>query len=507
MGLSEPAKRRGGRRRAVAVVWVWLLAGGCALLPERCAVNAPISHLLFGRGGGTPAGETVEDRLRVPAGFAIGVFAEGIEGARFLRFTSTGDLLVSQPRQSRIARVLPDSDGDGVSDGVEPVLEGLNRPHGIDLWEGWLYVGETDAVLRVPYDAERGVVTGDAERVVTGLPAGGNHWTRTVRIGPDGWLYVSVGSSCNVCDEDDDRRATMLRYRPDGSDFEIYATGLRNSVGFDWQPGTQALYATDNGRDLLGDDFPPCELNRVERGGFYGWPIANGDRIQDPDLGAGHEERIARSMPPAHPFRAHTAPLGMTFVRGPEASGDYANAALVALHGSWNRTRKDGYSVVSLHWGDDGSIVERDFATGFERDEDVIGRPVDIAEGPDGAFYVSDDFAGVIWRIGRGPAAGSAAAPTASGAEEVEIVLSAEERIERSARGEALYEGNACFRCHEADRAGEGVVVHPLEGLGERASLAAIESRLETPTPPMPLYDLDAPERRDLAVYLADRFR
>ena len=191
-------------------------------------------------------------------------------------------------------------------------------------------------------------------------------------------------------------------HRPDGSGEEIFATGLRNPVGFDWRPETGELYATDNGRDLLGDDFPPCELNRIERGGFYGWPYANGDRVADPDLGAGRERRIASSLSPAHAFRAHNAPLGIHFVRGARAPRDYHGAALVALHGSWNRTRKDGYKVVSLHWRPDGAIEERDFAVGFERDEDVIGRPVDVAEGPDGAFYISDDYAGAIYRVAYG---------------------------------------------------------------------------------------------------------
>jgi glucose/arabinose dehydrogenase len=149
----------------------------------------------------------------------------------------------------------------------------------------------------------------------------------------------------------------------------------------------------------MGDDFPPCELDRVVHGGFYGWPYAHGDRVADPDHGAGREEQVRNSIPPAHAFRAHNAPLGITFVRGEWAPAAYRGAALVALHGSWNRTRKDGYRVVSLHWRADGRIEERDFAVGFERDEEVIGRPVDVAEGSDGAFYVSDDYAGAIHRI------------------------------------------------------------------------------------------------------------
>lgn len=191
----------------------------------------------------------------------------------------------------------------------------------------------------------------------------------------------------------------MLRFRPDGSGEETFATGLRNSAGFDWHPESGALYATENGRDLLGDDFPPCELNKLVRGGFYGFPVANGNRRPDPDLGEGEGKRIEASIPPAHSFAAHNAPLGMTFVRGRGVPESYRGAALVALHGSWNRTKKDGYKVVSLHWGSDGSIEERDFVTGWLVDDNVIGRPADVTEGPDGAFYIADDYAGVIWRV------------------------------------------------------------------------------------------------------------
>jgi glucose/arabinose dehydrogenase len=211
-------------------------------------------------------------------------------------------------------------------------------------------------------------------------------------------MYVSIGSSCNVCFEKDERRAALLRFEPDGRNPEIIATGLRNTVGFDWQPGTGTLYATDNGRDLLGDDFPPCELNRLEIGAFYGWPVANGNRVPDPDLGAGQVERIRASIPPAHSFGAHTAPLGMVFLNHPNLPKEWRGAALVALHGSWNRTRKSGYKVVSLHWSD-GAIVEHDFAVGFEDDEEVIGRPVDVAEGTDGTIYVSDDYASAVYWV------------------------------------------------------------------------------------------------------------
>lgn len=372
----------------------------CALLPERYAVNAPMINMMSGwMGAAPPTQDQFGSRIRVAPGFSIGLFADQLPGVRFLRPLPGGGLLATTPRDGRVWLLAPDRDGDGRSDSARPLIEHLNKPHGIDLFGDWLYVAEGDGIGRVRIDPNTGDLKGAYERVVDGLPSGGNHWTRTVRFGPDGWMYVSVGSSCNVCIESDQRRAAMLRFRPDGRDQQIFATGLRNSVGFDWQPGTNALYATDNGRDLLGDDFPPCELNLVQPGGFYGWPVANGDRVPDPDFGKGQEERIRKSIPPAHAFGAHVAPLGIVFLKHPALPREWRGAALVALHGSWNRTKKSGYKVVSLHWVEDGTIAERDFLVGFEENENVIGRPVDVAEGPDGAIYVSDDYASSIYLV------------------------------------------------------------------------------------------------------------
>jgi hypothetical protein len=292
------------------------------------------------------------------------------------------------------------------------------------------------------------------------------------------------------------------------------ATGLRNSVGFDWQPETGDLYATDNGRDLLGDDFPPCELNRIVSGGFYGWPFANGARVPDPDFGAGREEEIAGSIPPVHEFRAHNAPLGIHFLRGEHWPPPYRHAAIVALHGSWNRTRKDGYEVVSLHWGADGAIEERRFAAGFLREDgEVIGRPVDVAEGPDGAVYVSDDYAGAIYRIARTGAtrrvrtAGAAGAAAQGLGPDPLAGLPVSEREAAQERGAASYETHQCARCHDAERAEPGVIPVPLdaERLRSKYDIERLSAYLLAPTPPMPAFPLEESERRDLAGFLLAR--
>lgn len=360
-------------------------------------MNVPLRGTLL---GAEPAPEDeLSKRLRVPPGFTVRRFADGIRGARMLRVTAAGDLLVSSPIEQAIYLVRADANGDGRADQVVPLLEKLARPTGLELADGWLYVGEANEVRRIRFDPETRATRGAFESVVRGLPEGGNHWAHTLALGPDGFFYMQSGSTCNACLEDDPRRAALLRFRPDGSGLETFATGLRNSVGFDWRPADGALYATDNGRDLLGDDFPPCELNRVERGKFYGWPFINGFGVPDPDYGDAGGERAKAAVLPAHGFGAHTAPLGMRFYRGNSFPERFRGGAFAALHGSWNRTVKSGYKVVFLAWEEDGTILESDFLTGFEVDGDVVGRPVDVVEGPDDSLYVSDDFAGAIYWI------------------------------------------------------------------------------------------------------------
>ncbi|MBM4335110.1 MAG: sorbosone dehydrogenase family protein [Deltaproteobacteria bacterium] len=388
-------------RRVLIVLGVAIAAAfvACrAFWPERLAVNAPVIVLLMG--AKPPPKSELESRLKVPDGFSVGLFAEGIPDARELHFSPTGDLLVSSPREGAVFLLEPDADGDGRADGSRALMTGLESPQGLEIIGDWLYVAENGAVKRVRFDPRARATEGSIETVLPDLPPGGNHWGKYIRRGPDGWIYLTIGSDCNVCIEVDPRRATIGRFKDGASDYEIYATGLRNSVGFDWRPADGAMYATDNGRDLLGDDFPPCELNRIEPGRFYGWPFVNGMGVPDPDFGAKGGAKTAEATSPAHGFGAHTAPLGMRFYRGNAFPARYRGQAFVALHGSWNRTAKSGYKVVLLEWSADGrEIVESDFLTGFELDENVIGRPVDVQDGPDGALYVSDDFAGAVYRV------------------------------------------------------------------------------------------------------------
>ena len=381
---------------------VALLAAGIGFVwfgPVEVGNAKVLLDFLLGRGIQPPTSAQAAAQLVVADGFRLEVYSTDVPLARWPLATATGDLVVARTRADEIVLLERDADGNGKPDAVRQLLVGLNHPHGLALHDGWLYVGESNGIGRIRFDEASGQVSGDLERIVEDFTDDGFHTTKTIGFGPDGWLYVSQGSSCNNCSEQDERRATIMRMQPDGSQREIYATGLRNSVGLDWAPWDGALYATENGRDLLGDDTPPDELNRIERHGFYGWPFVHGSDIVDPDLGAGHAAEVARATAPAHVFRAHNAPLGLAFLHGTQLPAGYARTALVALHGSWNRSRPDGYKVVALDWLPDGRIVERDFLTGFLGKDNLLGRPAGIAQGPDGAIFIADDYAGVIYRV------------------------------------------------------------------------------------------------------------
>jgi len=249
--------------------------------------------------------ETLE-RLVVANGYKLSVLSDKLPGIRAIATTKTGDLIVSQPNEGNITLVFKDADNDGQSDGELLLAEGLNRPHGLAIHDGWLYIAETDAIVRVQYDAEKRKFLGTPHIIIKdSFPGGGNHWSRTVKVSPDNKLFVSVGSSCNACIESSAKRASILRYDLNGKNEVIYAAGLRNTVGFDWQPGTDLLFSVDNGRDLLGDDIPPEELNQINQGAHYGWPYSYGENVEDSDYADRVPEHLVMSRH-VHQFTAHS---------------------------------------------------------------------------------------------------------------------------------------------------------------------------------------------------------
>ncbi|MGX4676426.1 PQQ-dependent sugar dehydrogenase [SAR92 clade bacterium H246] len=347
----------------------------------------------------TSAHAAEESTLKVAEGFSLKLVAKDLGYVRFLAITEQDDLVATIADRGQIL-LLQDRDQNGTTETQTVLIDGLNEPQGI-LFDGdWLYFSESGTVSRVAFDHSTASLAGEIQVVLQDLPYDLIHKAKAIGISPDRKLYVAVGSPCNVCEPEDPRYAAMLQSELDGSNPQIYARGLRNSVGFDWAPWSGDLYATVNARDLLGDNFPPDELNLVVENGFYGWPYVNGDNIPDPDFGDKRPDLASSAIAPAFKFRPHNAPLGIRFVKAHRSlPPGFNRMALVALHGSWNRSVLDGYKVISLHWDNQGNIESRDFVSGFLADDGIMGRPVDIAQDRQGRFYITDDLGGQIYRV------------------------------------------------------------------------------------------------------------
>ena len=339
-------------------------------------------------------------QLNVPPGFSASVFASGLPGARFMALGSDGTVYVTGISSGRVL-ALPDRDRDGIADSVDTWAQGLSAPHGITIHDNHLYVGEQNQIVRFTMGSA-GQRTSEAQVVVPGLPAGGGHRTRTVGFGPNGKMYVAVGSSCNVCEETDDRRAAVSVYDADGSAGRIFSRGLRNAVGFVWRPGTTEIWASNNGRDNLGDDIPPEAIYQLRDGAHFGWPYCNAPNVPDPQFG--RPEFCKTIDTPAAMFQAHSAPLGLRFYDGNSFPNTYRGDLFVALHGSWNRSSPVGYKIIRIPFnGGSTPGTPEDFATGWlpadNTRANVWARPVDLLVTPDGALLVSDDDGGTIYRI------------------------------------------------------------------------------------------------------------
>jgi len=342
-------------------------------------------------------------RLKAPPGFHISVFAEEVDGARMMAFSPGGVLLVSESGEGKVV-ALPDPKHAGKAERTVEVLSGLNEPHGLAFYEGKLYVAENDKVRR--YDWDEANLRVSNPKALADLPGGGGHSTRSL-VFHGGKMYVSAGSSCNVCIEKDPRRAAVTQFNPDGSGRKIFAKGLRNAVGLAVNPKTDTVWTTVNGRDWLGDDLPPEVIVDLGKdGGDAGWPYCYGDRVPDSKFTKPGDNRCKNVIAPKVQMQAHSAPLGLGFYEGSEFPAEYRNNMFVAFHGSWNRSVPTGYKVVRVKLDDKGQPQggAEDFITGWLAPGETkkgrwMGRPVGIVFGSDGAMYVSDDAGGVIYRV------------------------------------------------------------------------------------------------------------
>jgi glucose/arabinose dehydrogenase len=350
-------------------------------------------------GAGRPAAGFDPPALVAPPGFVVTTYAN-VPGARFMVRAPDGAVYVSASRPGRIVRLV--DNGHGAADSVVEVASGLDLPHGMAFHKGALYVATHTAVVRLTLGPGGRAV--GAPVAVNHYTGGGGHSTRTIVFGADSAMYVSIGSSCNLCVESDSDRAVVMRYDEDGSNGRVYARGLRNAVGLAVSPVTGAIWATVNERDNLEPDhenLPPDELQVVQAGGNYGWPYCYG-RTPNPEFPS-QASSCATMVAPVLAFQAHSAPLGITFLA--QASmfpGEYRDDALVAFHGSWNRTIPTGDKIVRVHIVKGAPVSYDDFVTGWQRhDGSRWGRPVDVVVARDGSVLISDDQAGTIYRVSR----------------------------------------------------------------------------------------------------------
>lgn len=348
-----------------------------------------------------PASGVDLSRLKLPDGFRISIFAQAPD-ARMLTWTPGGVLLVSETDDGNVV-ALPDPQNTGKALRSVTVVSGQRLPHGIAFYEGNLYVANEDAVVRYDWDESQLKAT-NPQKIAT-LPAGRGHSTRSLVFG-DGKLYVSVGSSCNVCVEKDPARASVLQMNPDGSGSHVFARGLRNAVGLTWNDKTGTVWAADNGSDNLGDNLPPEEIDNLGKdGGNFGWPYCYGDRVPDTKFG-GDQARCQSTIPPRVEMQAHSAPLSLAFYDGTMFPAEYRGNLFVAFHGSWNRSIPTGYKVVRIRFDSNGNPVggPQDFITGWlppgaRNNNNVMGRPVGLLFAPDGSLYISDDGSGLIYHV------------------------------------------------------------------------------------------------------------
>lgn len=335
--------------------------------------------------------------ITLPPGFRIAIYAGDVPGARSMALGPKGTLFVGTREEGKVYAIL-DRNRDNIADEVITIAKGLNMPNGVAFMGNALYVAEVHRVVRYDdiesrlSDPPRPVVVNDS------FPQDRHHGWKFIRFGPDGLLYIPVGAPCNICESEDPRYASIMRMNRDGTGLERFAGGVRNTVGFDWHPVTKELWFTDNGRDWMGDNLPPDELNHAPKKGMhFGYPYCHGTNIPDPEYGKG--KSCKAYTPPAMELGPHVASLGMRFYQGAMFPDAYRNQIFIAEHGSWNRSAPLGYRITVVKLEGSRAVKYAVFADGWLRDGLVSGRPVDVQEMPDGALLVSDDKAGVIYRI------------------------------------------------------------------------------------------------------------
>jgi glucose/arabinose dehydrogenase len=340
-------------------------------------------------------------RLKVPSGFKVNKFAEGLGKPRMLVTTNKGDVYTSD-REAGIVIKLRDADGDGIAEDKK-IVANIKQVHGLAIFNGQMYMVAVNELYSADINADGTLA--QAKMLIDDLPDGGQHPNRTIGFGPDGKLYLTVGSTCNSCPESNKENATILQANADGTDRKIFAKGLRNTIGFGWHPETKEMWGMDHGIDWLGDDEQKEEVNQIRQGADYGWPFIYGEGKYNPasrpEGDSTYQQYLQKTTLPSLTYQAHSAPMGMIFYTSTKFPSDYKNDAFIAMRGSWNRSSPVGYKVVRLHFENGRPVRFDDFLTGFviDNNQSHFGRLVGVTMHTDGSLLVSDDTNGVIYRV------------------------------------------------------------------------------------------------------------
>jgi glucose/arabinose dehydrogenase len=345
---------------------------------------------------GRPGQPAEVEKIRLPEGFHIELYCDNIKGARSM--TKVNDqLIIVGTRGAGNVYAVPDENKDFIADSVYTIAEGLNSPNGVAVVKGDLYIAEINKISKISTIENKVRQKNQPEVIYDQLPNEGHHGWKYLAAGPDGKLYFGIGAPCNIC-ESDSIFSTIARINTDGTGFELFAHGIRNTVGFDWNPANDEMWFTDNGRDWVDDNTPADELNRAStKGMHFGYPYCHGNEFSDPEFG--NKRKCAEFIKPARELGPHVAALGMKFYRGKQFPESYRNCVFIAEHGSWNRKSPLGYRITVVKIENNKAISYEVFADGWLQENKAFGRPVDILELSDGSLLVSDDLGGRIYRI------------------------------------------------------------------------------------------------------------
>lgn len=356
--------------------------------------SLPVKQNLAERFANKSVGKKPDIGLSLPDGFAIGLFAEGLNNVRDLEFSDGQTLLASLPQEGKVV-ALPDKNSDGITDETKTVLDGLDRPHGIAFFNGKLFVAEETRVSRFSWDEEN--LEAVFEKKLFDLPSGGRHFTRSLVFDSKGNMYVSIGSTCDVCEEKQPFIGTVIISDANGKTPQIFSRGLRNAVFIARNPITDEVWVTEMGRDFLGDNTPNDEINILKDGADFGWPYCYNDKIYDSEFGRKNMAYCNNTKVPFYQIPAHSAPLGLAFINSQQFPKEWQGDLFVSYHGSWNRSTPTGYKIVRI--STKGKPQEQDFLSGFLSGSEALGRPVDVVFDSAGSLYISDDKSGAVYKI------------------------------------------------------------------------------------------------------------